>query len=194
MGKILRLHLLDMSLSNCWTQGCKAIFISSINLCFCSQQQSHTIWKLKKNTDRCNKNKWLKLPEVKATKGATATSLFYYTLHTSANWASGSSLQERGENDSLGAPPPSCKKGLGWVLLGSKHIPSAGNSHSAKSRHSGELESFSSPQTQLSLTSSHVHIWNTTATGEMLTSYTHINRLPTPGWGQFEMGLQWQTR
>lgn len=66
MGKILRLHLLDMSLSNCWTQGCKAIFISSINLCFCSQQQSHTIWKLSKTTDRCNKNKWLKLPEVKS--------------------------------------------------------------------------------------------------------------------------------
>lgn len=36
-------HLLEMSLSSCSTQGCEAIFISSIDLGFCIQQQSHTV-------------------------------------------------------------------------------------------------------------------------------------------------------
>jgi len=74
MGKIFRVHLLDMSLSNRWTQGCKAIFISSINLCFCSQQQSHTIYKLSKNIDWCNKTEWWKLPVKTCSRGNSSQS------------------------------------------------------------------------------------------------------------------------
>lgn len=46
-------HLLKMSLSSCSAQGCEAIFISSVDLGFCVQQQSRTVcgfW----TESRCN--------------------------------------------------------------------------------------------------------------------------------------------
>lgn len=36
--------LLEMSLSSCNTQGCEAVSISSVDLGFCIQQQSHTVY------------------------------------------------------------------------------------------------------------------------------------------------------
>lgn len=89
-----------MSLSNCWTQGCKAIFISSVNLCFCSQQQSHTIYKWSKTIEWVNKIKQLKLPEAKVCSRGNNQPVFWITHHILGDWNKSSerSLQERDEN------------------------------------------------------------------------------------------------
>lgn len=106
-----------MSLSNCWTQGCKAIFISSVNLCFCSQQQSHTIYKRSKTTEWVNKIKWLKLPEAEVCSRGNNQPVFWTTHHTLGDWnkSSGRSSQERDENCLLGASLSFAKRA--WVVF-----------------------------------------------------------------------------
>lgn len=185
-----------MSLSNCWTQGCKAIFISSVNLCFCSQQQSHTIYKWSKTIEWVNKIKWSKLPEAEVCSRGNNQPVFWTTHHTLGDWnkSSGRSLQETSKNCLPGASPPFCKKGLGWVLLGFKHTLTADNSHSI-SYFTSQVENLTYPGIPKGVTAywQSWQIWQPQGRCSQATQ-TSSNTLVSFILGHFDLWLQWQIK